>query len=98
VEGVGGSLFYPRGNIETSYSWGLGAASNNIAKTYSLFKKLKLVREKKINNLTAFKDSMIVASVVINQTQIGTNLFNETISQVIAISHEFESFQLYHVK
>jgi ribonuclease HI len=97
VAGVGGVSLIPE---ETSnlLLLGLGAASNNIVEAYALFQGLKLAREKKINKLTAFKDSMIVASAVIHQTQTGTNLFNGIISQVIELSKEFEAFQLYHVK
>jgi len=41
---------------------------------------------------------MIVANAVIHRTQIGTNLLNGIISQVIQLSKEFETFQLYQVK
>ena len=27
--GVGGLIFYPRGRLQTSFSWGLGQLSNN---------------------------------------------------------------------
>jgi hypothetical protein len=33
-----GVFFYPGGNIDTLYSWGLGAASNNIVEAYALFR------------------------------------------------------------
>jgi len=95
---VGGSLFDLGGNIKTFYSWGLGSASNDIVEAYALFQGLKLAIEKKINKLTVFRDSMIVANVVIHRTQMGTNPFNGIINRVIELSKEFEAFQLYHMK
>jgi hypothetical protein len=80
------SLFYPRGNIVTLYSWGLGATSNNTIESYTLFLRLSLAREMNIIKLAVFRDSMIMIKEIINRSQFGTNLFNAIISHVIALS------------
>lgn len=86
VAGAGVSLFYPRGNIVTLYSWGLGATSNNTIESYTLFLRLSLARERNIIKLAVFRDSMIMIKAIINRSQFGTNLFNAIISRVIALS------------
>jgi ribonuclease HI len=47
-------------NIVIHYSWGLGAASNNIVEAYALLQGLSITKEWNITKLVVFGDSMMV--------------------------------------
>ena len=55
--GEGGSIYYPRGWLETRFSWGLGQITNNQAEIFSLLKACQLTKETGHNNLQMFGDS-----------------------------------------
>ena len=42
--GAGGLIFYLGGNLETSFSWGVGQTTNNQAELYALLKTCQLAK------------------------------------------------------
>jgi ribonuclease HI len=88
----------PRGNHIASFAWGLGNVSNNITKTYSLWKGVSIAREERITKLVVLQDSMIVIWAIIDRWTIGNNALNVLISRIINLLAEFEEVAIYHIK
>ena len=57
VTGSGGVLYDPGGNIENTYSWNLGVATNNQAESYALLQGLFIARLQNIKSLLVVGDS-----------------------------------------
>ena len=49
-------LYYPRGILETSFSWGLGQITNNQAEILPLLKTCQLAKEAGHKDLQIFAD------------------------------------------
>ena len=54
---MGGIIFDPRGNIVSSFAWGLGRKTNNEAEWLALFFGLELARQLKITKIVVLGDS-----------------------------------------
>jgi ribonuclease HI len=57
VAGARGVLYDPGGNIENTYSWNLGVATNNQVELYALLQGLFIARSKNIKSLLVVGDS-----------------------------------------
>ena len=66
VAGAGGILLDPGGNIEQSFSWGLGNRTNNEAEWLALLQGLQLLHAKNYWKVLIFGDSKHVISKLIN--------------------------------
>jgi ribonuclease HI len=56
--------------LETSwlpFAWGLGTATNNIAKPYSLYAGIRTIKEHKISHLSIFGDSMLKVKAILKK-------------------------------
>ena len=63
-DGAGGFIFYPGGNLEMSFSWGVGQTTNNQAEIYALLKACQLAKAAGHNNIQIFGDSEIIIKVL----------------------------------
>ena len=59
IAGAGGMIYYPRGMLETSLSWGLGQSTNNQEEILALLKEFQLAKEVEHKDLQIFDDSEI---------------------------------------
>ena len=64
--GAGGILLDPGGNIEQSFSWGLGNITNNEAEWLALLQGLQILQAKNYRKVLIFGDSKHVISKLIN--------------------------------
>ena len=62
--GAGGLIFYPGGNLETSFKWGVGQTTNNQAELYALLKSCQLTKATGHGNIQIFGDSEIISKVL----------------------------------
>ena len=58
--GGGGVILFPSGSNRTSYAWGLGVDSNNVAEFYALWQGLRKAIRLNIRKISVFGDSRIV--------------------------------------
>lgn len=63
--GEGGTIYNPRGHLDTFFSWGLGSITNNEVEAYALFASINLAQSKGIQRLIICGDSMMVIRVVV---------------------------------
>ena len=55
--GVGGIIFYPRGNTVDSFAWGLGNKTNNEAEWLVLMLDIELITRKGISKIIIITNS-----------------------------------------
>lgn len=80
-------LTSPRGNVEVTYSWGLGIKSNNEAEALALLKGFQMVTERKLQEVDIFGDSTtIIRGFLSNQRMKNAKL--ESITQRIKMELE----------
>ena len=66
MAGAGGILLDPGGNIEQSFTWGLGNRTNNEAEWLALLQGLQILQAKNYRKVFIFGDSKHVISKLIN--------------------------------
>lgn len=95
--GGGGVILDQFGNMELSYSWGLGSDTNNKAKALSLFQGLNQVVFQNIPDLVIIRDSKII----IQALKMGKHPRRENLAHILRridqIHHKFNSLDFYHV-
>ena len=65
--GGGGVLFYPDGNLEISFSWGLGVDTNSQDEALALWKGLQQALIHGIPEINIFGDSRLIIQVLITR-------------------------------
>jgi hypothetical protein len=60
--------FGSRVNLEKSYSWGLGKATNNQAKAYARYHGILLAKEVRPNSLTVIEVSNTIINLMVSKT------------------------------
>ena len=66
MAGAGGILLDPGGQIEQTFSWGLGTQTNNEAKWLALLQGMQILQDKNYQKVLIFGDSKHVISKLIN--------------------------------
>ena len=56
----GGVIITPEGLLETSFAWGLGSETNNMAEALALWQGLRIAKNQGITELTILRDSRII--------------------------------------
>jgi len=95
--GSGGVLIRANGTIMSSYHWGLGTESNNIAEYCGLLQCLRIANSKGINTLSVFGDSRMLIQVLIKKkhpVQVKLALLYHKIQ---IICKKFHSISFYHI-
>ena len=73
---AGGLIFYPRGMLETSISWGIGQLTNNQAELYALLKACQFAKAAGHNNIQIFGDSEIIIKILNSNTKFNNLSLN----------------------
>ena len=71
MEGAGGILLDPGGQIELNFAWGLGNRTNNEAEWLALLQGLQLLHSQNYRKVLIFGDSKHVISKMINGYPMG---------------------------
>lgn len=95
---MGGIIRNPKGNLVTSYAWGLGNVSNNTVEAYVLWEDIEIAREMRIHKLVIFGNSMLVIRAIIKRSIVENNVFIGIIPRSLALLAEFEEVAIYHIK
>lgn len=94
---MGGILLDPELNLETSFAWGLGKATNNQAKSYALYQGILLAKEAKMKSLIAKGDSSISINLMVSKTTPSYNklaLIIARIQKEIGSLHKVSFYQV----
>ena len=95
--GEGGLIFYPGGNLETSFSWGVGQTTNNQAELYALLKACQLAKAAGHNNIQIFRDSEIIIKVLNSDSIFNKISLNVTMQRLHFILTDCVSVTSYHI-
>ena len=95
--GAGGLIFYPGGNLETSFSWGVGQTTNNQVELYTLLKACQLAKETRHSNIQNFGDSEIILKVLNSDSMFNKLSLNVTMQRLHFILIDFISVTSYHI-
>ena len=90
-------LIRANGTIMSSYHWGLGTESNNIAECCGLLQGLRIANSKGINALSVFGDSRMLIQALIKKkrpVQVKLALLYHKIQM---ICKKFHSIRFYHI-
>jgi len=98
VAGVGGILCDSRGKTVATYTWGLGQASNNQAKSYALLHGLLLAKEAKVRALIVIRDSSVVIKAVLGKISPLDSKLAAIIAQAKKEASIFRKTSHYHVE
>ena len=90
-------LYYPGGMSETSFSWGIGQSTNNLAEILALLKACQLEKEARHKDLQIFDDSEILIKVLNTNKQFNNFSLNGTIQRIQFILTEFDSISFFHI-
>ena len=95
MEGVGGVLLNPGGNIEQSFAWGLGNRTNNEAEWLALLQGLQILQAKNYRKVLIFGDSKHVISKLINGYPSGAINCRRLYNKVKLLMHH--SYEPLHI-
>ena len=90
-------IYYPRGMLEASFSWGLGQSTKNQAKLLVLLKSCQLAKEARHKDLQIFGDSEILIIVLNSEKQFNNLSLNMTMQRLHFILIEFAFVTFYHI-
>jgi len=95
--GSGGVLMSVNGTIVSSYHWGLGIESNNIAECYGLLQGLRIANTKGINALSVFGDSRMLIQALINKKRPDHLKLALLYRKIQMTCKKFHSIRFYHI-
>ena len=95
--GCGGMISLANGDMNTSYSWGLGTESNNIAEFCGLLQGLKLALSKRITKLSVFGDSKMLIQALNWKKRPNHLRLTQIYHKIRHLSKKFHSISFYHV-
>ena len=97
IVGAWGMIYYPRGMLETSFSWGLGQSTNNQAEILALLKAFHIAKETRHKDLQIFGDSEILIKVLNSDKQFSNLSLNLIMQRLHFILLEFASVTSHHI-
>ena len=95
--GLGGVIFYPGGNKQKDYAWGLGKRSNNGVEWFALLKGLEIANSCRMEEIEVYGDSLIVIKETI---MLYKKIKNPRIKMnhiLICLGREFKSIKVFHI-
>ena len=95
MAGAGGILLDPGGQVEQSFTWGLGNRTNNEAEWMDLLYGLQLLHAKKIRKVLIFGDSRHVIYKLINGYPEGAIKCRRLYKKVKLLMSQ--SYEAYHI-
>ena len=95
--GAGGLISYPRGRLQTIFSWGLGQLTNNQAELFALLKACQLAKAVGHNNIQIFGDLEIIIKVLNSATNFNNLSVNVTMQRLHFILIDCVFVTSYHI-
>ena len=90
-------IFYPGGNKQKDFAWGLGRSTNNHAEWQALLKGLEIAITLEIQDLVVFGDSLLVireARKMVRNYKRPSNKLHHIFKSIIG---EFNAVQFLHI-
>ena len=97
IAGVGTSLYYHGGMLETSFSLGIGQSTNNQVEILTLLKAYQLAKEAKHKYLQIFRDSEILIKFLNTDKHFNNFSLNGTMQRIQFILTEFDLVSFFHI-
>ena len=95
--GARGFIITPEGLLETSFAWGLGLETNNMAEALALWQGLRIANNQDITELTVLEDSRIIIQAI-NKNLIPNQMHLKWLIHKIKVQAlTFSKIKLYHV-
>ena len=85
------------GDVLSSYAWGLGMESNNIAEFCGLLQGLKIAISKGMANLTVFGDSRLLIHALTMRKRPAHIKLAQIYQKIQFLSQNFHSIRFFHV-
>ena len=96
--GTGGKvLFTPDDITETTFSWGLGIDTNNIAEALALWQGLLIAKNKGITRLHVLGDSRIVIQAMVEGNLPNNLHLRHLLSKIRCLARSFHKAGFFHV-
>ena len=93
MEGTGGILVDPGGQVEQRFAWGLGSRTNNEAEWMALLQGLHLIRDKNLQKVLIFGDSRHAIYKMIHGYPSG-DIKCRRLYKKLSLPHSFEVFHI----
>ena len=87
----------PGGKVEIEYYWNIGYNSNNMAEAYGLWKGLKQLKKKQVEEVLVFGDSKFIIQAL-NRGRKGKNeQTTRLIRRIRSLSKMFRKINFFHI-
>ena len=93
--GARGILLDPRGQIEQTFTWGLGYRTNNEAKWLALLQGMKIIANTDLSRVTIFGDSRHVIYKMLNGYTTGFIKCRRLYDKIIPLLSKH--YEFYHI-
>jgi len=90
-------IFFPRGQIKTTFSWSMVIASNNQVEAYALFKGLSLAKRLGIKDISIIGDSGVILNQIRKRSPPQDMKLKSIIVRALGESEAFQSLQCFHL-
>ena len=95
--GAGGVISLANGNMLSSFAWGLGIESNNVAEFCGLWQGLKIARAKGIDKILVFGDSRLLINALITKKSPPHIKLRHIFHKILHLSKYFQNIRYFHV-
>jgi ribonuclease HI len=95
--GGGGVILAPSGSTRSTFAWGLGVQSNNIAEFYALWQGLRQSLSLNIQNISVFGDSKLVVQAMRTKSSPSSLQMNRIYQKIMILASEFQTISFFHV-
>jgi ribonuclease HI len=95
--GSGGVILCENGSIISSFHWGLGTSTNNIAESSGLLQGLRIALTLGITKLTVFGDSKLLIQSIHSKTPPANLNLTRPFLKIQALCKKFEAITFYHI-
>ena len=97
LAGCGGVITESKGNVISTYSWGLGIESNNKVEFCGLLQGLRIARSKGIANLMVFDDSRLLIQAIIRKKRPSHLQLAQIFQKIHLLCNNFQTIRFFHV-
>lgn len=97
VAGAGGVILSLEDQLEISYAWNLGEATNNQAQACTLFKCLNLAKDRGISSLSVIGYSRLILSYLIHNKAPSNLTLNSILNRIRQEIHSFVGTNFFNV-
>ena len=95
--GGGGVILFPSGSTRSSYAWGLGVDSNNVAEFYALWQGLRQAIRLNIRKISVFGDSRIVVQAICTKSCPTSLPLKRIFQKILSLAGKFQSISFFHI-